>query len=210
MKQPVGVILAGGESRRFDGRDKAFATLNGQSLMHHCSSRFAPQVASWAINSNADRGHFSTFSVPILPDPVDGHVGPLSGVLAGLNWALDCDADSLVTVSVDTPFLPDDLVPRLLMASEKTGLAFAATRSLAGINLKSGGPEGIDRHPTIAIWPVRMRDDLLAWINEGGRKMGAWLDLHHAEAALFPDRTSFLNINTPDDLARAEELCRKH
>lgn len=208
MKQPVGVILAGGKSRRFDGRDKAFVTLNGQSLLHHCSARFAPQVASWAINSNADSGLFSTFSVPVLPDSVDGHIGPLAGVLAGLDWAADCGADTLVTVSVDTPFLPEDLVPRLLLASEKSGFAFAATRSRDGVDLKSGGPKGIDRHPTCAIWPVHVRDDLLSWIRDGGRKMGMWLDRCRAEPALFPEHTSFLNINTLDDLAEAETVCR--
>ncbi|KAA8608861.1 molybdopterin-guanine dinucleotide biosynthesis protein A [Salipiger aestuarii] len=210
MKQPLGVILAGGLATRMGGGDKTLLTVAGQSLLSRVIDRIEPQVAGLALNANGDGARFADACLPVLPDTVDGFAGPLAGVLAGLDWAAAQGADSIVTVAGDTPFFPCDLVPRLLLAAEGRAhlLALAATPR-DGDALKSGG-RGVNRHPTFGLWPVALRDDLRAALGDGLRKVVAWTDLHGAGEALFPATPfdPFFNVNTPDDLALAKALAR--
>lgn len=195
MKQPFGVILAGGQATRMGGGDKALLELGGQSLLAHVSERLAPQVDRLALNANGDPGRFGSLGFDIVADSVPGHAGPLAGVLAGLDWAASAGADQIVTVAADTPFFPCDLVPRLLLAAETDGTPIALARS----------PEGI--HPTFGLWPVTLRDDLRRALSEGTRKLRAWAAEHGVAYADFPARTpdAFFNINTPGDLAAARQ-----
>ena len=68
------------------------------------------------------------------------------------------------------------------------------------------GDAGPERHPTFALWPVALRDDLRAALAAGLRKVVAWTDPHGCATVLFPDPDAFFNVNTPEDLARAEAL----
>ena len=118
MKQPLGVILAGGQALRMGGVDKAMLPLGGKTLLDHVIARLDPQVGSLALNANGDASRFRRYPMPVIGDSVDGFVGPLAGVLAGLDWAAAQGAETIVTVAADTPFFPFDLVPRLLLAAE--------------------------------------------------------------------------------------------
>lgn len=201
MKQPLGVILAGGQARRMGGGDKGLLDLAGQPLLAHVIARAAPQVAALALNANGDPSRFRAFDLPVLPDSVTGFPGPLAGVLAGMDWAAERGADSIVTMAADTPFFPCDLVPRLLLASEGMAvpLVLAATPD---------PQRGRLRHPTFGLWSVSLRDDLRHALADGIRKVVMWTDRHGAREALFPTEgfDPFFNVNTPQDLARAEAL----
>src|SRR5689334_23243300 len=110
----TGVILAGGLSRRMGGGDKGLLALGSAPMLDHVIARLAPQVARLVLNANGDPGRFRPFGLPVVADTVDGFVGPLAGVLAGLRWAKAHSTSShIVTVSADAPFLPQDLVARL-------------------------------------------------------------------------------------------------
>jgi len=89
MKQPVAVILAGGQARRMGGGDKALLSLAGRPMLSHVLDRIEPQVAGLCLNANGDADRFARFGVPVVADSIDGFVGPLAGVLAGLDWAAD-------------------------------------------------------------------------------------------------------------------------
>ncbi|WP_293449082.1 molybdenum cofactor guanylyltransferase MobA [Planktotalea sp.] len=201
MKQPLGVILAGGQARRMGGGDKGRLVLGGQSLLAHVVERLEPQVAGLALNANGDAGRFDDLGLPVLSDSIDGFVGPLAGVLAGLDWAASQGADAIVTAAADTPFFPCDLVPRLMM--EAVGmdapLVLAATPDTQ---------RGRNRHPTFGLWPVALRDDLRTALNGGLRKVVMWSDQHGGREAMFPNSPfdPFFNVNTPEDLARVEGL----
>jgi len=180
----LGVVLAGGAGRRIGGR-KAFVELAGRPLIAHVVDRLSPQVSGLAINAEPDPG-FEPFGLTILQDPMPG-LGPLAGILSALDWAAECGADRVVTVAVDTPFLPQDLVQRLMAAAD--GPSFAAT------------PDG--PHGTTGAWPVACRDELDAALNAGTRKVLDWTASIGAQAVVFEDSAAFLNINTADDLRQA-------
>lgn len=212
MSRPLGVILAGGLATRMGGGDKALLHVGGQSLLSHVIARLEPQVAGLALNANGDAARFANYGRPVLSDSIGGFPGPLAGVLAGLDWAAGEGADAIVTVAADTPFFPADLVPKLLQAADdKTyPLAMATTPRADGEALKSGGKR-VNRHPTFGLWPVALRDDLRAALQDGLRKVVLWTDRHDAGEALFPATPfdPFFNVNTPEDLARAEALANE-
>ncbi|MEM1375374.1 MAG: molybdenum cofactor guanylyltransferase MobA [Pseudomonadota bacterium] len=196
MTLPVGVILAGGRATRMGGGDKGLLTLGGRTLMERVIERIEGQVAGLAINANGDPARFYDFGLPIIADSVEGHPGPLAGVLAGLDWAHKVGASHIVTVAADTPFFPMDLARRLGRAAIKasTPIALAATQEGGRTN----------RHPTFGYWPVRLRDDLRSALAQDIRKVVMWTDSHGAATAAFDDG-AFFNINTPEDLALAEK-----
>ncbi len=208
MKQPVGVILAGGLATRMGGGDKALLTLGGQTLLSRVIDRLSPQVAALALNANGDAARFDAYGLPVRPDSLPDFPGPLAGVLAGLDWAAEQGADTLVSVAADTPFFPCDLVPRLLMQAEgqQHPLVLAATKGDAKTRSKSRS--GLIRHPTFGLWPVALRDDLRAALQDGLKKVVLWTDPHGGREALFPSAPfdPFFNVNTPEDLAQAEAL----
>jgi molybdopterin-guanine dinucleotide biosynthesis protein A len=198
MQQPAGVILAGGQSRRMGGGDKGLLPLGGKRLLDHVIDRLEPQVCDLALNANGDPTRFAT-PLPVVSDSIGGFAGPLAGVLAGLDWAAERGHSHIVTAAADTPFFPCDLVPRLLRAAETAPIALAATPD----------PErGMARQPTFGLWPVALRDDLRAALQEGLRKVVQWTDRHGTAVAHFSADPfdPFFNVNTPEDMARAEAL----
>lgn len=196
MKQPLGVILAGGRATRMGGEEKALLELGGRPLLAHVIERLAPQVAALALNANDGKARFAGFGLPVIPDSVPGFAGPLAGVLAGLDWAAGKGADHIVTAAADTPFLPEDLVPRLLLAAETGHEPIALAKTSTGL------------HPTFGLWPVALREDLRLALEAGTRKVVAWAEGQGAAHAMFPDTPydPFLNINTPGDLEHARAM----
>ena len=145
-----------------------------------------------AISANGAPARFAGFGLPVLADETP--IGPLSGILAALRWAAPLGATAVVSVSVDTPFLPGDLVPQLCLAAE------AAAEGLA---LASCAKD----HPACALWPVALADPLAAFLASGAKaRVLAFAESHHAARAHFPDEAAFQNLNTPADLAAAEAL----
>ncbi|MBU6379069.1 MAG: molybdenum cofactor guanylyltransferase MobA [Gammaproteobacteria bacterium] len=201
----AGVVLAGGMSRRMfreQGQgDKGLLPLGDNTMLGHVIERLAPQVEMMALNANGDPARFARFRLPVLPDTIDGGVGPLAGVLSGLRWAAANGATHIATVSGDAPFIPHDLVARLSAAVAPGTTAIAIARS------------GGELHPVIGVWPVTLAADLDASLRSGVRKVLAWTDRHGTVPVDFPMiETSegpldpFFNANTPEDLAEARRL----
>jgi len=200
----LGVILAGGLSRRMGGGDKCLQVLGGKTLLAHVIARLAPQVDGLILNANGDAERFAAYGLPIAPDSVEGFAGPLAGVLAGLDAAKAQGASHIVTAAADTPFFPRDLAANLRQAADAAGapIALAATPD----------PErGLARHPTFGLWPTALADDLREALADGVRKVVLWTDKHGAATARFDVAAfdPFFNVNTPDDMARAEALLKE-
>jgi MobA-like NTP transferase domain len=83
----VGILLAGGKSSRMGGGDKCLLPLAGRPILAHVIERLKPQVAELIISANGEPTRFSDFGLPGVEDRLGGYVGPLAGILAGLEWA---------------------------------------------------------------------------------------------------------------------------
>ncbi len=176
------------------GADKALIPLAGQTLLSHAIARLEPQVERLAISANGDAARLAAYGLPVLPDETP--LGPLSGILAALRWAAPLGATAVVTLAVDTPFAPGDLVPQLCLAAETAPDALAIAHAAKD-------------HPTCGIWPITLTEPLAAFLASGAKhKVLAFTDAHHAARAHFPDEAAFQNLNTPEDLALAEALIR--
>ncbi len=188
------VILAGGLASRMGGGDKPLRDVGGRSLLHLVIERLSPQAFPISINANGPAERFAEFNLPVLPDPVPGFVGPLAGVLAGMDWAAEFGAGHVVSVAGDTPFFPNDLVARLSSEMAGADIALAATPHRI---------RGLMRQPTFGLWPVALRDDLRTALENGVRKVVQWTDTHATVEVVFgaPEgRDPFFNVNTPEDL----------
>ncbi|GJD94910.1 molybdenum cofactor guanylyltransferase MobA [Methylobacterium iners] len=198
MPPVLGVILAGGLSRRMGGVDKPLLRLGGRTLLDRVRERFAPQCgAGLILNANGDPTRFSGFHGPIVPDDVPGHPGPLAGILAALDHAVlhHPGVTHVASVTGDAPFLPLDLVSRLAEAGSTAPIAVAASNGR--------------QHFTTALWSLTLRGDLrAALVEREERRVGAYLARQGAIAVEWPatPRDPFLNVNTPEDLALAEGL----
>jgi molybdopterin-guanine dinucleotide biosynthesis protein A len=195
----VGLLLAGGQSRRMGGGDKALRVIGGVSLLERVIERMRPQVETLVLNANGDPARFAGFGLPVVPDSVPDYAGPLAGVLAGLDWTAEHrpDCPYIVSVATDAPFLPGDLVSRLVRGMEKSGADLACAAS-------GGQP-----HPVIGLWPVRLREDLQrAVVVETVRKVDVWTARHRLATVPFPSDPidPFFNANRPEDLTTAAAL----
>lgn len=193
------MILAGGRGVRLGTRDKALCTLGDSSLLQHSLARLNPQCGPVGLNANGDLSRFSGFDLPIVSDAIDGHWGPLAGILTAMDWAADLGHADVITTAVDTPFFPHDLVERFVTDRTRGKIALAGTCDADGT---------LWRHPTFGIWPVGLRDQLCADLLAGTRKVTQWTEAQGATTILFETSNfdPFFNINTPEDLQHAQRL----
>jgi molybdenum cofactor guanylyltransferase len=196
----VGLLLAGGLSRRMGGGDKALRLLGGRSLLERVIDRLRPQTTALVLNANGDPARFAAYGLPVVADSMPDFAGPLAGILAGLDWTAvhrpDCPV--VASVATDAPFLPEDLVERLVQGMAAAGAELACAAS------------GGQSHPVIGLWPVRLRDELRrAMIEEGIRKVDVWTARYRLATVPFPEVAGidpFFNANRPEDLDRAAVL----
>lgn len=187
----VGVVLAGGASRRMGGSPKAAMTLGRETLLERAAARLGGQVDVLVVNSNDD---LTLDGVPTVRDPFEDRRGPLAGVLAAVMWARENHPTALhvASVPVDVPHFPLDLVERLQDIIPNDGCAIARA---------GGHPQ-----PVFGLWPVAMEEALRSFLlTSGTLKIMEFVDSQDAGVQDFDDVTQFENVNTPDDLDAARE-----
>lgn len=196
----IGLILAGGRARRMGGRDKAFLPFGGTNLVHRAIVRLRPQCDRVIINANRELNRLAELGVPLITDSVVGFAGPLAGILEGLDWLAEHAPDAaLLTVPVDGPFFPDDLGSRLHAAAKSQDVAIACAQS------------GGRRHGVYGLFSAALRDDLRRALTvERIHKVDDWLARHDVAVAEWSTEPvdPFFNVNTADELARAEQYLR--
>jgi len=191
--EPIfGLVLAGGQGRRLGGADKGLLAWRGRPLVEPVVDRLRPQVEALAISANRNAAAYARLGLAVLPDrlgPV-GTIGPLAGVQAGLDHFDVPGRNALmVTVPVDAPRMPADLVARLLAALVATGAVAAVAH--AGGRLQ----------PMFALMRTALRPRLQDFLAAGGRRADAWYEEIEAVPVRFDIPDAFLNLNTPEDLA---------
>ncbi len=195
----VGVLLAGGQARRMGGGDKCLRHLANRPILAHTIERVRPQVQTMVLNANGDPERFAGFDLPVAADVVEGFAGPLAGVLTGMEWAKAHRPDCpwIVTIATDTPFLPIDLVARLIEAVGAENAELACARS-----------EG-RAHPVFGLWPVDQADALRhAMVDEDIRKVDRFTGRYRLAQVDFATDPydPFFNTNRPEDLIEAERM----
>jgi molybdopterin-guanine dinucleotide biosynthesis protein A len=191
------VILAGGKATRMGGGDKPLRQLGGKPILDHVLERLTISRDRIVLNANGGADRFAGYELPVIADSIAEFPGPLAGILAGLDWAFQTGMlDDIISVPGDCPFLPEDLLPRLLAAREGEATRFAC----AG----SGGWT----HPVIGLWPVNCREELRQALIAGERKIDRFTGRFGCATAIWPVTTHdpFFNVNTPEELLVAEAL----
>ncbi|BBO99415.1 molybdenum cofactor guanylyltransferase MobA [Sulfuriferula nivalis] len=176
------VILAGGEARRMHGCDKGLLLLNEQPLVQHVITRIAPQVDAVWISANRHVDVYQRFGYPVIRDATDDYLGPLAGVLAGLQHA---QGEWVLTVPCDTPSLPENLVAQMLAASAGKDVVVAAAERV---------------HATVMLCRRNLVNNLAEFLARGERKVQVWQAQQNSAIAQFDDESAFANLNTPEQL----------
>lgn len=193
----LGAIIAGGQSARMGGQEKSFLMLDGVSLLERLTSRLRFQVEAVVINANGDPSRFANSNYDVVKDRLTDVGTPLAGLHAVLAYGAEQGFDAVVTVPSDSPFIPLDLVEKLLAAGEVTGAAYA----------RCGGQD----HYLTGIWTTAMAGPMAQLILQNDlRRVQDFAAQVKAAKAVWPalPHDPFFNINTPEDLARAEMIVR--
>ena len=148
----LGVVLAGGASRRF-GSDKALALFEGRALIDHVVEALAAQADAVAVAGRQWR------DLPLVTDEPAPGLGPLGGLCGALHQAAAGGYDAVLTAACDAPILPLDLVERL-----------------------GAAPVVANGQPTVGIWPVTLAAHLAAHIKAGDRSLHGWIAASGARA----------------------------
>jgi molybdenum cofactor guanylyltransferase len=182
----TGLVLAGGRGSRMGGIDKGLVRFRGRTLVERVIDRIRPQVGSLMISANRNVDAYRAFGYPVLLDAADGlepFPGPLAGLLAGLRAAT---TPWLAAVPCDAPFLPPDLVSRLVAS---LGAGRAAMASV-----------GDRAEPVFCLLHVDLAADLAAALANGERRAETWLRSVGAAPAVFLLAEPFANLNTLQEL----------
>ena len=199
MTTVAGILLAGGRARRMGGGDKCLRRLGGKTLLSRAIARLAPQVGPVLLSANGDPARFAEYGLPVVADVIEGFVGPLAGILTGLEWARDNAPGCpwVVSAPTDAPFLPEDLVETMKQAVDEIGADLACAMSQNR------------SHPVVGLWPVRLAGELReALIGEDIRRIDRWTARYRLATVEFPADPidPFFNANKPEDIAEAERL----
>jgi molybdopterin-guanine dinucleotide biosynthesis protein len=197
------VILAGGKGRRMGGKDKALIPLLDRPLLSYVLESISGHVAPIALNINTNLDKFSEFGYEIIEDPIKGHLGPLAGILASLNWARQLNQKWVMTLPCDTPFLPKNIVKEMIKLKNKE----------LDVDLVVAQSKGYN-HPVIALWKSDLNLKLEKALNEGIRKIDiftsnlkvAYVDFDKINNENFDP---FTNLNSPLDLIKAQQILGK-
>lgn len=178
-----GLILAGGQSRRMGGRDKAALTINGRSLLaHHIVAMQDEVQVLWLAGRQPD--DLPVSRAHCIDDVYPGCQGPLSGMAAALQQSR---ADWLWLVSCDS-FGVDGRIRQALWQA-----ACESRADIVHVSTHKG------EQPLLALIHTGLARDLLAFLQQGERSVLAWYRRHHTVTVALDSAGLHCNINTPAD-----------
>lgn len=175
-----------------DERDKGLIHLEQRPLIEYVIEAISPQVTELLINANRSEHEYRRYGYPVISDQITGYVGPLAGMVAAIQVS---NADFVISVPCDTPWIPHDLVSRLLgkLIQEKADVCVAH--------------DGERMHPVFALIRCGMADSLEKYLNSGARAVHRWCQQQKLAVADFSDQPeAFINVNTPEQLAAAAQI----
>lgn len=186
----TGIVLAGGLGRRMGGADKGLIPFQGKPLVAHVLEKLKPQVDELLLNANREIEAYRQFGFPVVSDTIAGFAGPLAGLHCGM---INARHPLIVTAPCDSPFLPEDLVGRLLQALRRQNADLAVVKT------------GNRQQPVFSLCRTSLLPNLTRFLQGGGHKVDAWhAGLKTVYVAFDDEASAFANINTPEELACLE------
>lgn len=190
----TGVIQAGGKSTRMGGRPKALMELGGRRIIDRVVEVLRVVTRDVLLVTNTPE-LYATLGLPMVPDVFPDH-GSLGGIYSGLKAA---PGDAAFTVACDMPFLMPEVARLVIDRADE-----------ADVVIPKIGEQFETLHACYAkacLAPMESR------LREGRLKIVGFFDevrvlaIPEAEVARFREpELVFMNVNTPDELARAREL----
>ena len=194
----LAVVLAGGQSKRF-GEDKNQAKLGNITLLEHVLAKVTKKFEKILIISNQNLNLKMLNSITIIPDCIQGNLGPLVGVLTAMKWIKKNNKQYqwIATFPSDTPFFDTSIIEKYKSRINLNESLLYFVRS----NQK--------RHNIFGLWSVKLMDTLENdLINNNFRKVEKWADKIGVETinVKIDKFDPFFNINTKTDLKEAEKI----
>lgn len=193
MKKVSGIVLAGGESRRL-GRNKASVRLGTRTLIEIVLEKLRC-ISDDLILATDDFDRFTCLNARIVRD-IYPQGGALGGIYSGLRAA---KSPLAVVVACDMPFLNPDLLRFMILHAP--GHDVVVPRLSCGIE------------PLHAVYARTCLEPIRETLEDGRRRVVDFWDrvrVRYVEEdeieILDPEKLSFFNINTPEDLDRARAL----
>lgn len=196
----AGVILAGGQSKRFGQLPKAVSSLGGAPLLIHVIERLSPQVSALALSVESRNPLFNSYGLDQIEDPSPGSQGPLPALLSSLRWLRSLETTEWLQLApCDSPFLPQDLVGRL-------GVQVGVKDARGCIPEFRG-----ELQPTFGLWHLSLLSAVEQAVSQGMRGFKDFLNVHPVSVLEWPEPLSgpknpFFNINTRNHLQQAERM----
>jgi len=197
MPDVSGIVLAGGQSRRL-GTDKAFVKVGGVALIERVTDRIRQICDDVTIVTN-DPERYRYLGLPLVGDLWPG-MGALGGIYSGL---ASIRHERGLVVGCDMPFLDLGLLRYMMLLSADYDVVIPRLDGLL--------------EPLHAIYSRRCLGPIADLLRAGDRRIVDFFDqvrvryVEPAEAAIFdPQGLSYFNVNTPEDLAQAEQLASRH
>ena len=192
----LGVVLAGGKSKRF-GDDKTTAKLGEKTLLDHTVEKIEKNFDEILVISNTETTVPNKKNVFFTKDLIEGHLGPLVGVLSAMEWVKKNKKNYnwIATFPCDTPFFDQNIIEKLKRCTTNTSKKL--------FFLKTGNK----RHNIFGLWSMELKEILLKDINNGFRKVEDWANKIGSEIVEINSDNdyNFLNINTKEDLEEARK-----
>ena len=198
----LAVVLAGGQSKRF-GEDKNQVKLGNITLLEHVLAKVTNKFEKVLIISNQNLNIKTLTSLTIIPDCIQGNLGPLVGVLTAMKWINKNNKQYqwIATFPSDTPFFDTSIIEKYKSKINLNESLLYFVRS----NQK--------RHNIFGLWSVKLMDILENdLINNNFRKVEEWADKIGVETinVKIDKFDPFFNINTKIDLKEAEKILKEY
>ena len=194
----LGVVLAGGKSKRF-GEDKSKIKLEGKTLIEHTLDKIKIKFNRIIIISNSKISN----DYLVIKDCIDGHQGPLVGVLTAMKWIKENNHlyNWIATFPCDTPFFNVSLIDKFFDVSQSKDnlLYFAKSQK--------------KRHNIFGLWSLELIETLEKDIIENKyRKVEEWANKIGAKTIDVANKETdkFFNINTKEDLVEAKKIIKNN
>ncbi len=197
----LGVVLAGGKSKRF-GKDKNQVKLGNFTLLEHVLFKIINEFKEILVVSNNDLNLENFDKINLIPDCVEDK-GPLAGVLSAMKWVKEKNKQYkwIATFPSDTPFFDKSIINKYQEKIKQSESLLYFIKS----NKK--------RHNIFGLWSIdlikTLDNDL---IKNNLRKVEDWANKIGVETINIENDKfdPFFNINTKEDLDEAQKILKKY